>query len=148
MLLWGVPMRYIILLLCLCNQAIASNTVDFNLLSVHTQKYYKYNNVIRPFNSNNYGIGYSYQASKNLQYTVGFYDNSYYKTTIYGGVRFGARYGVTIVLLTGYTDTPVDKDIRLGVLPNVRIYNFTIGYVPSLGKGSIGYGTLQYNWRI
>ncbi len=80
----------------------------------------------RKYNSRNYGLGISNRLSENIEWTAGFYKNSYYKTSLYSGVDIHTTdtapvgYGLSMGIVSGYEDTDQPPVM---ILPNIRIGN-------------------------
>jgi hypothetical protein len=152
--------------------------IDFNVASFHNQEffyteetktgvnrpfmldsnggfYYGYEEytytetVATPFNEDNFGIGVRYQAYENLDLSVGFYDNSFYKTSVYAGIEVHTKrdrwisVGAALALVSGYSGTPTESVMIF--LPIVQIgppqIGARIGYMP---VGETKFGTLQF----
>ena len=111
----------------------------------------------RSYNSANYGAGLKYGFTDYVDGFVGFYDNSYYKTSFYAGVnikrdfhpidtKFRIAPGLKLGLVSGYDGTP-DDDTTIGpgnttplVVPNVEFgygrYYINTGFIPAIGEQS------------
>lgn len=109
----------------------------------------------RSYNSTNYGAGLKYGFTDYVDGFVGFYDNSYYKTSFYAGVnikrdfypldtKFRIAPGLKLGLVSGYDDTP-SGDTTIGpgnttplVVPNVEFgygrYYVNTGFIPAIGN--------------
>lgn len=95
------------------------------------------------FNEKNYGAGFSCKY-ENILYGVGFYDNSYYKTSYYASVGAETsgliRAGVSLMAVSGYKDF-IENANRVSViaLPEVSInydlYKLSVGYLPGIEDG-------------
>src|SRR4030065_2163979 len=59
--------------------------LDVNGFSKHTQETFVYQGQQETFNGDNAGLGVTAALSKHIDLKVGFYDNSYFHTTVYGG---------------------------------------------------------------
>ena len=124
--------------------------LDINGASRHSKDTYHYQGKTNRYNESNTGIGLTYGANKYVGLTAGFYDNSYYQTTVYAGVRLGYSFAFGDVVVSpglhagyasGYADTPVHASrLRPAVVPNLRIayrgVGVTVGYVPRLASGA------------
>ena len=105
--------------------------------------------VETPFNENNFGIGIRYEVRPNIDLSVGFYDNSFYKTSIYAGAEFHTlrsrwiSIGVAFGLVSGYQGTPTPSTFL--VLPVVQLgppqMGVRLGYMP---VGEVKFGTMQF----
>lgn len=133
-----------VILLATGNGAIA-DYLDVNLASYHSSSWYDYNN-------NNLGLGYSKGLSQNLELITGFYENSFYTQTVYGGVdlhtsdRRGFRAGISLGIATGYISP-------FFALPNItyRVGNIRtkIGYIPEIGGDTQSNAvTLQVGYKF
>jgi len=89
------------LLLCTGSiHAAERDSLDVNLTSWHADKTYKYN-------SNNFGLGFTKSINHHWQGKVGFYQNSYNKTSLYAMANLkhdmkNWRWGVQFGFVTGY----------------------------------------------
>ena len=116
--------------------------LDINGTSKHSKDTYIYDGVTHAYNSRNIGLGLTYGLNKYLDLSGGFYDNSYYKLSVYGGLtlkhdllygNFRITPGVSLGVATGYSDTPVQAPaLRPTVagmitLDNGKIVPFCIG---------------------
>jgi hypothetical protein len=148
--------------------------IDFNVASFHNQEFfyteeertvtsynpylnpndpyqtYTYTEVVEtPFNEDNFGLGVRYEAHENLDVSVGFYDNSFYNTSVYAGVEVHTKrerwisVGASLALVSGYSGTPTET--IMFVLPMVQIgppqIGARIGYMPF---GEVKFGTMQF----
>ena len=123
--------------------------LDINGASRHSKDTYFDRGKTHRYNESNLGLGLTYDANKYVGVTAGFYDNSYYQTTVYAGVRLGYSFVVGDVVVSpgihagyasGYADTPVHSSrLRPVVVPNLRVayrgVGVTIGYVPRVASG-------------
>lgn len=139
----------LILLVALPSAHAGEFGLDVNGWSRHSNNTYVYQGKRNEYNSKNFGGGITYGISKHFEATAGFYDNSYYHTSVYGAVRIkqdidlGSGFVVTpgfqVGLATGYAETPVHSAYAQFVaMPFVRLtYRRTgvsIGYVPRIGQ--------------
>lgn len=145
--------------------------IDFNVASFHNQdlfyteetktgyinnpylgiegEYTYTETVATPFNEDNFGIGIRREVHENLDISVGFYDNSFYKTSVYAGIEVHTKrdrwisVGAALALVSGYSGTPTET--IMFVLPMVQIgppqMGARIGYMPF---GEVKFGTVQF----
>ena len=118
-------------------------TMDFNTSSFHTSPTYANNKY---YNEENNGFGFTYGYSEMLDVKVGYFENSYNKSSVYGGFVLNKDFyflnnnlvvspGMGLLLTTGYDDTPVDVPPVVPLLhPTIsighRFVRSTIGYLP------------------
>ena len=128
--------------------------LDINLASKHEKSTYDNN---QEYNENNFGLGLSYGYSESIDFKVGFYDNSYNRTTKYLAAIWQKNYyykqlrispGAGIFLVTGYDGTPeFAKKIQPGVIPSLSIgyenVALNIGLVPSVKSNNVATFQLQ-----
>lgn len=120
------------------------------------------------FNSQNFGLGVTYSLTPHFDAKLGFYDNSYYRTTLYAGVnakhdfhyeKFTLSPGVMVGGATGYDKTPMEGDVvQLIAIPNVKMsydmVGVTVGYIPKSPVGTkkdetqVSVVTLQFNIKV
>lgn len=161
-------MKNIIALLSffVCTPALAGDLyLDINGYSRHSNDTYVYKGQVHEFNSNNLGLGLTYGVNKYVEAFAGFYDNSFNKTTLYGGAKLKLDFNIADVTITpglnvgaatGYADTPAMSDYyQVVVMPTVRVtyrgVGLTIGYVPIVEREnfvSVSTVTAQINIRI
>ena len=106
----------------------------------------------RGYNERNYGLGFEHDRSATTRWAAGFYENSHYRTTVYGGllwlpVQAGPfRFGVLGSVATGYTHA-----VTVVPLPTIAVesrhFGANIGIVPSLHR-SIGVIGLQLKAKL
>ena len=125
--------------------------LDINGFSQHSKDTYWYLGKKHKYNESNPGLGLTYRANKWLDFSAGFYENSYYHTTVYGAVRIGYEIALGDVVIspglqsgfaTGYEKTPVSSGLlRPFVFPSLRIayrnIGVTIGYFPKITQPDI-----------
>lgn len=172
----------IILALILFSTQASSNELflDINGLSWHSKDTYVYHEIReteprigaatgigkpQEYNGKNAGLGLTYVVNNYLETFVGFYDNSYNRDTVYGGLRLKHDFlvfGVTVTpslnigAATGYSDTPVRSDYyQLVIMPAVRVtyngFGVTIGYLPLVERDNliaVSTITAQVNVRL
>jgi hypothetical protein len=143
--------------------------LDVHLLSNHSADYYydgcdrrAYDDrnicqVKRPFNENNLGLGLGYELNRYVELGVGFYENSYYNTSVYAGgdvhiplvatPRGHVKLGAAIAFVTGYENTPTQTPILF--LPTLTVGNehvrAKIGFAP---VGEVTFYTLSVGISI
>lgn len=126
-------------------------SLDLNLASIHTEAWAR-----RDLNQVNPGLGLEYQASPDWGAAVGFYRNSYRRTSVYalgvwtpwrinlpGGLT--ARAGLAAGLVSGYTRTECPaRPLAAGVVLRIRdrdglgINLLAVPNTPHGGSGFIG----------
>lgn len=138
--------------------------LDVNGYSWHSSDTYTYKGV-HEYNTNNAGLGMTYSANKYLEASAGFYENSYYTRSLYGGAKIkydiniskvNVAPAISVCIATGYVDTPDHANyLQVFMMPAVRLayrgVGFTIGYVPRIEKEntmSVSAITLQFNFRV
>lgn len=140
--------------------------LDFNIASKHSQDHYYVEEPVYyqahpmydhlpdthmvkyQFNEDNAGLGIRYQVHENIDISLGFYDNSYHKTSVYVGAEAHTSrkrlisIGIALATVSGYSDTPTETPLLL--LPVVQIgppqIGARIGYIPF---GEIKFTTFQ-----
>ena len=148
------------LLLLLASSANSAELyLDLNLASSHAKSGYYENGKKIPYNERNLGLGLTYSYHENLDFKVGFYENSYEKTSIYAGAqphinllndnRLTLEGGLMFGVVSGYEEED-NAGIEIGgglnviILPTIRIgYDFVflnIGYLP----GAVATFQLQF----
>jgi hypothetical protein len=135
--------------------------LDINLSSSHVKSGYYENQELTPYNEKNLGLGITYTYNPNLDFKIGFYENSYYKTSVYVGAhpninilndnRMVVEPGLLLGVVSGYEEED-NAGIEIGgglnviILPTLRLgYEsvfFNIGYLP----GAVA--TLQLQIKI
>lgn len=122
--------------------------LDINGYSWHSNDTYVYKGKRQDYNAENFGLGLTYGINKYVEASAGFYNNSYYKQTLYGGLKikhdivFGnlvVSPGLNVGVATGYADTPIHADYyQIVIMPAVRVtyrgMGLTVGYVPRVEK--------------
>ncbi|MDE2268800.1 MAG: hypothetical protein KGL33_07285 [Betaproteobacteria bacterium] len=126
-------------------------SLDLNLASIHTEAWAR-----RDLNQVNPGLGLEYQASPDWGAAVGFYRNSYRRTSVYalgvwtplhlaipGGLTASA--GLAAGLVSGYTRTECPaRPLAAGVVLRIRdrdglgINLLAVPNTPGGGSGFIG----------
>ncbi|MBX2809663.1 MAG: hypothetical protein KTR20_13645, partial [Cellvibrionaceae bacterium] len=117
-------------------------TLDINTASKHENSHYGHNQT---YNESNDGIGLSFGYSENIDIKLGYYDNSYHKTSIYTGFVLNKDYyiyndfvispGVGLMFATGYDKVVNNAPIIAPMLhPSIsfgfRTLRSTIGTIP------------------
>lgn len=92
--------------------------VEANLASYHpSADSYCYEGTCDDFNEFNYGLGLSYEMDELVEWTGGFFRNSYDKNSMYAGIKFKHDFqldggaltpGITVGAVTGYDNTEVE----------------------------------------
>lgn len=124
--------------------------VDFNIASFHDQdQWYDDKGQAHDFNEDNMGIGLRKPLTEHIDVSVGFYDNSFHKTSVYTGLEWHTKrtrlvsLGIAAALVSGYTDTPTPTILMF--LPVVQLgppqIGVRVGYMP-LGKAK--FSTMQF----
>ena len=88
--------------------------LDINIASKHSQELYWLEGDVdgTPFNEDNAGLGIRYELTEVLDVSVGFYDNSFYNTSVYAGMelhtprKHWVSVGVAMAAVSGYAGTP------------------------------------------
>lgn len=97
--------------------------------------------ITREFNEQNLGLGISHEFIKHWDVRAGFFENSYYKTSLYLAGSLHTSYQKPIALAlqaglaTGYGGTPIgDGDLAPFVMPtvsvNIKSFRGELGYIP------------------
>lgn len=148
-------------------------SLDVNGLSKHSESRYDDDGVSREYNETNLGLGASIDwrewrdlvrrsawtqwiddAGIDADLKIGFFDNSYDDTSFYAGSFFHKDLGsgnwrfapgVTVLLMSGYDDTPEDAPTVFpiavfGLEVGHRALKLNIGYVP---WGEVDVATVQ-----
>jgi len=110
----------------------ATATAEDMWLNLHTGSVHNKNTVHKDgksyqVNGFNPGLGLELPASDsdNQSYRLGFFKNSYSKLSLYGGVDLHTNYsngfgtGITFGAVSGYKDSPADRNVIPGVIPRV-----------------------------
>lgn len=140
--------------------------LDINGASKHSKDTYHYRGVTQEYNSRNAGLGLTVDLNKYFDLSGGFYDNSYNRLSVYGGVTikhdlfygdFRITPGVAVGVATGYRNTPVHASVlQPTLMATVRVtwrgVGFTAGYMPASnmaeGVNPVSVVTLQANVQI
>ena len=148
-------------------------SIDLNGLSQHSERRYVENGVSREYNEINRGLGATIEwlgwgdfvrrskrtdwiekAGIDADIKFGFFENSYRKTSFYGGPFFHKDLsdgdwkfapGIALLLTTGYKNTPEDAPVVFpipvfGVEIGHRAIKLNFGYVP---WGKVDFATVQ-----
>jgi len=113
--------------------------------------------VTREFNEQNLGLGISHEFIETLDLRVGFFDNSYHKTSFYlaGSVHTSYKKPIALALqigmATGYDNTPVgENNVVPFILPtisvNIKSFRGELGYIPWIEDTSIVTFTMGYKF--
>ena len=145
-----MKMKFVALMMIAGSATAGDVWVDMNGVSKHIgAEEYTFNGETKKFNEINRGLGVGVEVHKNVEVTAGFYENSYYKNTVYVGSRLFLNYkvgevkikpGVLIGAVTGYDDTveqakklqPIGYATLSVEYENVRV---GFGYLPSRAVG-------------
>lgn len=97
------------------------------------------------YNETNSGLGYEWQASEHVNYSLGFFENSYAKTSWYASAFYGytvattswgkLRLGLTGGLVTGYPANDVLPLFLPTAMIETKHAGINIGYSPSFSRG-------------
>ncbi|MGH1441762.1 MAG: hypothetical protein ACRBBR_16735 [Cellvibrionaceae bacterium] len=121
-------------------------SMDINTGSKHSDQSYKnsYGNN-QYYNEDNEGFGITYGYKDYLDIKMGFFENSYFKTSTYIGAVLNKDFyifndivispGLGLMLTTGYDDTPIDAPVIAPIFhPSIsfghKLLRSTIGYIP------------------
>ena len=129
--------------------------LDLNLASRHSRDNYG----TGAYNEDNFGLGVAYAWRNDWDLKLGFFDNSYDKTSVYAGAIWHKDFyrgnwtiapGVGLLLVTGYENTPEDAPVVAPLLlPAVsighRAMRANIGYVPF---GKVDFFTFQLQLNL
>lgn len=132
--------------------------VDVNVASYHSgSDGYYHNGKYEDFNQVNLGLGLSYEMDSLIEWTGGFYRNSYDENSLYGGLKFKHDFhvadvditpGLTVGFVTGYEDYVDEASaIQIMALPSIGVsferVRAVIGVVPvSLVSSSSDVGVI------
>ena len=116
--------------------------IDVNTGSRHSNATYGNHQY---YNEDNDGVGLTFGYSPSIDIKLGFFDNSYNRTSVYGGLVFNHDFvifgdfvispGVGVLLASGYDHTPVDAPVLAPIVhPSLsfghRYLRSSIGYIP------------------
>lgn len=97
------------------------------------------------YNETNSGLGYEWQASEHVNYSLGFFENSYEKTSWYASAFYGhtvaswewgkIRLGITGGLVTGYPANAILPLFLPTAMIEAKRFGVNIGYSPSFSRG-------------
>jgi hypothetical protein len=138
--------------------------LDINVTSIHGKDTWEYNGKEGAYNENNFGLGLGYQVSDFGEWKIGFYENSYNKTSVYAGMRFRTNLllgfiedptwvfapGLTLGVITGYNDTPEEaRALNPVILPSIDIGHrsigrMNVGFLPATGVNGTHLITFQF----
>jgi hypothetical protein len=141
--------------------------LDVNLTSRHSRDTYFYERRFHEYNSNNFGLGLSYDWSDWCDLKAGWFNNSYHKTSVYALVHPQYDFlrsphrlfavGAGVGAITGYDHTVDDLPpvSPMGILTlaisDERHWRATVGYLPFrlvLGDDHADVLTLQVSWKL
>jgi hypothetical protein len=144
----------------------AATYLDVNLTSIHQRQGWKEQGRLVAFNDRNFGVGLTHEVRRSLEVKVGFYQNSFYKTSGYvlanfiyhqrlGAVTVAPAFGVG--LISGYRGTSCcdvtdgRSDVEPAVFPNLSLgiaaARLNIGTIPRL-KGDMDVFTFQFEFKL
>ena len=106
----------LLLLLPFSVNAEPTTWLELNIGSRHADDTYPTADGDVSYNEKNYGIGITVpiKDDKYFSYTLGFFKNSFYKTSVYGGIDIhgdhtnGLNIGIIMALITGYGSASYD----------------------------------------
>ena len=117
-------------------------TLDINTGSKHDNAYYGKD---KAFNENNNGAGITYGFSNTIDFKVGYYENSYHRTSVYGGPVLNKDFyyhndfvispGVGLMFTTGYHGIVENAPVVAPIIHPSISFGFktlrsTVGYIP------------------
>jgi hypothetical protein len=120
--------------------------LDINGLSYHAADIRQYckDDLCRPFNKVNKGLGISYGTHDNIELKTGFYENSYHANTVYAGAHLhtkpqrGVEVGLNLGLASGYHEERLAT--KSGIVP---IGALTLGFQRSGLRTVVSYAPLR-----
>lgn len=146
-------MRYKILLLglaCIAAPLAAPSSaarpawLDVNVTSRHSEKGYFIGRERHRFNSNNFGLGLTWEPAAWWELKAGWFDNSYHKTSVYGAgaIKWNllgngpwiVAPGALLGALSGYQNTPE----QTGEITPWGLATLTLGH-RKYGRLNLGY---------
>lgn len=133
-------------------------TLDINGASWHSENSYFHGGQNRQYNESNLGLGLSYGFHDNLDLKVGFFDNSYQKTSVYAGAfahwdfytqdrQWVISPGAFLLLASGYENTPENAP-AIAPVPGFAVgvghrkLRLNLGYIP-FGQVQLATAQLQ-----
>lgn len=133
------------------NVHLGSNHLD---LDTFTQ-----DNVAREFNEQNLGLGISHEFVEHWDVRAGFFENSYYKTSVYLAVSPHTSYQKPIAvalqagIATGYGGTPIgDGDLVPFIMPtisvNIKSFRGELGYIPRVNNDTSSALTFTVGYKF
>lgn len=93
------------------------------------------------YNETNPGLGYEWQANERVNYSFGYFKNSYAKdsffaTTFYSPYSIGkVRIGLVLGAVTGYPENPVLPMILPTAMVEFEHFGLNVAYSPSFSRG-------------
>ena len=153
------------LMFAVSGAAVASDTwFEVSGVSKHLQKStYTWKGETKKFNETNIGLGLAKEVHDNVELKVGFYENSYNKTSKYaaGFVHANMTYGdfkvkpgVVAGVVTGYDETPelankVQPIAYAVIAVEYKSVRVNVGYLPSrLVGGNTDVATIQFGFKF
>ena len=142
--------RILVLLLLLYSCSVHATWLDIHLTSVHQYSTYEHNNIDKPINQNNFGIGLSFKYSQSIDIAVGYYRNSidHPSTYVGGSIHTSNKYlnfNVCMGLVTGYEELDRIGLIVPIILPGISVtYNrvkLRVGIIPVGGNPALTFTT-------
>src|SRR5688500_5707906 len=144
----------------------ANTWLDINVTSWHSQSDYHWEQQVREFNRNNFGLGATRELRDWLEVKAGWFENSYEKTSLYGLVALKWQFykkrslslapGVALGAVSGYQNTPERTGAlapwgagMLSVTYRER-WRASVGYLPSsiFRKGAVNAALLEVSFRL
>lgn len=140
-------MRYALLTFCLASTPISADSLQIHLASEHS-------NGCGTCNERNYGIGWTGEG--NIRPTFGYYHNSWFRDSFYGGVNFRvSRYfSFSTILVSGYSESLDGEYVIGGELLPIPVVHYRVldkrvspmlSYVPTPDGGVM---LFSVDWRV
>lgn len=148
-------------------QAARPAWLDVNITSRHSEKTYFIGRQKHTYNSNNFGLGLTWEPADWWELKAGWFDNSYHKTSIYGAgalkwnlLRGGGPWviapGALLGALSGYQNTPEQTGeitpwgLATLTLGHKKFGRINLGYLPSqlFKAGTVDVLTVQVGIRL
>jgi hypothetical protein len=105
------------------------------------------------YNQRNFGLGGEIGYTQHGRVIFGYYENSEYHTSVYGGFNYSpwqwgpARFGASFVLVTGYDAGPVLPMIVPTVGVESGKFGLNIGVIGAKHVGLVTGLQLKYQWE-